>query len=131
LTLIGSEVIAVVIAAGRAFGAWNADWSGILAAAVAAGAARLGLEQYGELFSAYSVAANELAMAADRLESGTDAQWGGHRRRRRGGHQPRTHFVAGLPFRPNGLKRRGSAVAGMTALTGVARLWRWRRATRR
>lgn len=75
LTLIGGEVVAVLVAAGRVFGAWHADWSGILAAVVASGAAWLGLRQHSELASAYSIAANELAMATERLRDATEDEW--------------------------------------------------------
>ena len=75
LVLIVGEVVAVAVAAGRMFGAWHTDWSGILAAVVASGAAWLGLKQHSELASAYSIAANELAMATERLREASEDDW--------------------------------------------------------
>jgi hypothetical protein len=64
IVLIIGETSAMVLAGGRAFGAWNIDISGVLAAAVAGGAAWLGLRQYSSLASAYSVTAAELGLSA-------------------------------------------------------------------
>lgn len=74
-TLVLGEVTAVVAAAGRAFGVWSLDISGVLAALVASGAAWFGLRQYSSLASAYSVAAAELNITIGRLEDSTEAEW--------------------------------------------------------
>jgi len=58
--LIVSEVVALVLAAARAFGTFQIDLSGVLAAFVSAGAAWVALKQYDELASAYAMAVREL-----------------------------------------------------------------------
>lgn len=73
--LIAGEVVAVVLAGGRAFGAWDVDLSGILAAVVAGGAAWLGLRQHSSLASAYSVAASELSLSYGELADTDEADW--------------------------------------------------------
>jgi hypothetical protein len=73
--LIITETLAVVLAAGRGFGVWSVDWSGILASVVAAGAAWLSVKQYESLAAAYAVAARELAISQQRLEDSSEAEW--------------------------------------------------------
>lgn len=73
--LVGGEVVALVLAAGRAFGAWQVDWSGILAAAIGSGAAWVSIKQYSTLASAYSVAATELGLQTGRLEDADETKW--------------------------------------------------------
>ncbi|MGX7829033.1 DUF4231 domain-containing protein [Actinokineospora sp. 24-640] len=75
VALIAAEVAAIVLAGGRAFGAWNLDVSGIIAAAIAAGAAWLGLKQYSSLASAYSIAATELSLSGARLSDASEESW--------------------------------------------------------
>lgn len=75
LTLVAGEVAAILIAAGRAFGIWKADWSGIMAALVAAAAAWLVLKQHSSLASAYAVTTNELGLAAEQLSTASDQDW--------------------------------------------------------
>lgn len=75
MILIAGEVAAVIATAGRAFGAWPLDVSGILAALVASGAAWYSLRQYSSLASAYSVASAELAMAIGRLQDSNEEDW--------------------------------------------------------
>lgn len=75
VSLIIGEVIAIVLAAGRAFGVWDIDFSGILAAAVASGAAWLGLKQHSALASAYSVAASELSLSRENLALLSEEDW--------------------------------------------------------
>ncbi|SHN47128.1 DUF4231 domain-containing protein [Cryptosporangium aurantiacum] len=77
LVLVLGEVAAIIAAAGRAFSGWEGDWSGILAAVVASAAAWLGIKRHDELAAAYSVAATELAIAADRLADATEEDWPG------------------------------------------------------
>ena len=73
--LLAGEVIAVALAA-IAFGRNEpADFAGIIAAAVASGAAWLSLKQYSLLTSAYRVAATELALQTDILRSASVDEW--------------------------------------------------------
>ena len=51
------------------------DFAGIIAAMVASGAAWLALKQYSQLTSAYRVAAGELAIQADVLNTVNEAEW--------------------------------------------------------
>jgi hypothetical protein len=73
--LIVGETLAVVLAGGRAFGAWSLDVSGILAAVIASSAAWLGLKEYSALASAYSVAAAELGLLYERLMDTDETNW--------------------------------------------------------
>lgn len=73
--LIVSEVVALVLAAARAFGVFQIDLSGVLAALVSAGAAWVALKQYGELASAYAMAARELSLQGGRLAAIPEHQW--------------------------------------------------------
>ena len=73
--LVAAEVVALVLAAGRAFGRWEIDWSGVLGASIAAGAAWMGLKQFSPLASAYSTTAGELALQAGRLNDTTEEDW--------------------------------------------------------
>ena len=73
--LIVGEMLAVILAAGRAFGVWEVDMSGVLASIVASGAAWLGLRQYSNLTSAYSVAASELSLLHGNLVDASDGNW--------------------------------------------------------
>lgn len=75
LTLIGAEVVAVVLAAGRVFGSWSVDAAGILAAFIAAGTAWVAVKQFSPLASAYSVATKELAVQASKLEMVAEPEW--------------------------------------------------------
>ncbi len=73
--LIVSEVVALVLAAARAFGVFQIDLSGVLAALVSAGAAWVALKQHGELASAYAMAARELSIQVGRLATTPEAHW--------------------------------------------------------
>lgn len=73
--LIGGEVIALLLAAARAFGAWEVDWSGILAAAIGSGAAWISIKQFSTLASAYSVAAAELGLQIGRIQDADETDW--------------------------------------------------------
>ncbi|HZX01599.1 DUF4231 domain-containing protein [Kribbella sp.] len=73
--MVLGEVVALVLAAGRALDAWNIDWSGVLAAFVAASAAWSGIKQYSTLASAYATAATELAIQIDQLELSREDDW--------------------------------------------------------
>ncbi|MEU0882320.1 DUF4231 domain-containing protein [Lentzea sp. NPDC005914] len=73
--LVAGELLAVVLAAGRGFGVWDDDISGIMAAVVASGAAWLGLRQYEKLRLTYSIAANNLAYVSDQLADVAEDEW--------------------------------------------------------
>jgi hypothetical protein len=75
LVLIMSEVVALVLAVLRVFGGWNVDFAGLLGALIAAGAAWTALKQHSPLASAYSTAATELAIQADRLRDLNEIEW--------------------------------------------------------
>jgi len=75
IVMVLGEVVALVLATGRALGAWDIDWSGVLAACVAASAAWSGIRQYSTLASAYATAATELAMQIDQLELSREDEW--------------------------------------------------------
>ncbi|MBF6300895.1 DUF4231 domain-containing protein [Nocardia amamiensis] len=73
--LVLAEVTGLVAAGLRAFGVWDIDWSGVIAACIAAGTAWMGLRQYSRLNSAYSTAANELALQSDKLTDVSEEEW--------------------------------------------------------
>lgn len=66
--LIGAEVIAITLAAARAFGGWDIDFAGILSAIIGAGAAWLALKQHTSLCAAYALTAVELEKQKHALE---------------------------------------------------------------
>lgn len=70
-------MIALVTAALRVFGGWDVDLAGLMGALIAAGAAWLAVKQFAPLASAYSIAARELALQADRLRHVTESDWSG------------------------------------------------------
>lgn len=73
--LLVGEVLAVAIAAVTWGRDRPADFAGIAAACVAAGAAWLALKQYSPLTSAYRVAAAELALQASALTEVPEEKW--------------------------------------------------------
>jgi len=73
--LLAGELVAIVLAAGRGFGVWDADVSGVMAAIVASGAAWLGLRQHEKLRLTYSIAANSLASVSDQLADVPEEEW--------------------------------------------------------
>jgi len=73
--LIVGEIIAILLASGRAFGIWNIDLSGVLAAIVAGAAAWLAVRQYSALASSYSIAAGELGLIVEMLASVDEPEW--------------------------------------------------------
>jgi FtsH-binding integral membrane protein len=73
--LLAGEVLAVALAAVALGRSEPADFAGIIAAAVASGAAWLSLKQYSQLTSAYRVAATELALQADILRAAEVGDW--------------------------------------------------------
>jgi SMODS and SLOG-associating 2TM effector domain 1/SMODS and SLOG-associating 2TM effector domain 3 len=75
LLLVG-ESVAIVLTVFKISGAVPIDLSGILAALISSTAAWLGLKQYSQLASAYSVASSELAIQRDVLEEATESSWG-------------------------------------------------------
>lgn len=75
VTLVVAEVGALVTAALRVFGGWELDLAGLMGALIAAGAAWVAVKQYGPLATAYSIAARELALQADRLHTVPEAHW--------------------------------------------------------
>lgn len=72
--LIG-EISGICLAFFRLFGVWQIDWSAILASLVAAGAAWIGIRQYSQLDSAYTLAANELNLQITNLQNATEDEW--------------------------------------------------------
>ncbi len=69
------ELVAVVLAA-LAFGRNEpADFAGIMAAAVASGAAWLSIKQHSQLTSAYRIAATELALQENLLLLAEEKDW--------------------------------------------------------
>ncbi|SDP14467.1 DUF4231 domain-containing protein [Lentzea jiangxiensis] len=75
ILLFAGEFIAILFAVLRIVGAWDVDLSGVMAAAVAGGAAWIGLRQWENLKVAYSTAANELADIHQRLPSVDEEEW--------------------------------------------------------
>ncbi|MFE7740714.1 DUF4231 domain-containing protein [Nocardia sp. NPDC057455] len=75
MALVLGEVTGLVLAGLRAFGVWEIDWSGVIAACIAAGTAWMGLKQFATLNSAYATAANELALQADKLADVSEDEW--------------------------------------------------------
>ncbi|HUQ56628.1 DUF4231 domain-containing protein [Lentzea sp.] len=73
--LILGELVAIVFAVLRLLGTWDVDMSGVMAAAVAAGAAWIGLRQYENLRVAYATAAGELADVYQRLPYVKEDEW--------------------------------------------------------
>ncbi|MBB5802592.1 hypothetical protein F4560_002360 [Saccharothrix ecbatanensis] len=73
--LVVGEVLAVVLAGGRAFGLWEVDLSGMLAAALASGAAWLGTRRHSTLATSYSLAARELVLVRSKLLDADEASW--------------------------------------------------------
>ena len=73
--LIGGEFVAILFAVLRIMGAWDVDMSGVMAAAVAGGAAWLGLKQHENLYLGYSAAASDLALIYERLVDVDEADW--------------------------------------------------------
>lgn len=73
--LFAGEFVAILFAILRITGAWDVDLSGVMAAAVAGGAAWIGLRQYENLKVAYSTAAGELADIYKRLLRTDEADW--------------------------------------------------------
>ncbi|GAB2830932.1 DUF4231 domain-containing protein [Lentzea nigeriaca] len=73
--LFAGEFIAILFAILRITGAWDVDLSGVMAAAVAGGAAWIGLRQYENLKVAYSAAAGELAGMHKRLLRTDESDW--------------------------------------------------------
>jgi len=73
-TLVGVEVVGVLVAVGRAAGLLDVDFAGVLATLVAAGAAWSGMRQHSTLARAYLFAASELAIARGRLAAVVDEE---------------------------------------------------------
>ncbi|SER70446.1 Protein of unknown function [Lentzea xinjiangensis] len=73
--LIVGELVAILFATLRINGAWDVDLSGVLAAAVAGGAAWIGLRQYENLRVTYAAAAGELADVYQRLPYTEQDDW--------------------------------------------------------
>jgi hypothetical protein len=73
--LFAGEFIAILFAILRITGAWDVDLSGVMAAAVAGGAAWTGLRQYENLKVSYSTAAGELAGMHKRLLRSDESDW--------------------------------------------------------
>ncbi|MET9227946.1 DUF4231 domain-containing protein [Lentzea sp. NPDC003310] len=73
--MIVGELVAIVFAILRINGAWDVDMSGVMAAAVAGGAAWIGLRQYENLSVSYAAAAGELADIYHRLPYAAESDW--------------------------------------------------------
>jgi conflict system pore-forming effector with SLATT domain len=72
MALLIIEVVGIAAALAKAAGFVNVDLAGLSAAVIAAGTAWINLRQHATLARAYTFAANELAIARDRLELVTD-----------------------------------------------------------
>lgn len=75
VTLVSAEVAALVLASLRVFGGWNVDFAGLMSALITAGAAWVAVKQFSPLAAAYSMAAMELAIQADKLRSIPETDW--------------------------------------------------------
>lgn len=75
MLLIAGEFVAILFAGARVMGVWDVDMSGVMAAAVAGGAAWLGLKQHENLHLGYSAAASDLALIYERLADAEEADW--------------------------------------------------------
>ncbi|WP_460702728.1 SLATT domain-containing protein [Luteococcus sediminum] len=73
--LVSAEVIALVLAALRVFGGWDVDLAGLMAAIIAAGGAWVAVKQFSPLAAAYSMAAMELTIQADKLRTIPEHDW--------------------------------------------------------
>ncbi|SMC98044.1 DUF4231 domain-containing protein [Lentzea albidocapillata] len=73
--MIAGELVAIVFAILRINGVWDVDLSGVMAAAVAGGAAWIGLRQYENLSVGYAAAAGELAEIYHRLPHAVESDW--------------------------------------------------------
>ena len=75
VALVSAEVFALVLASLRVFGGWGVDLAGLMAALITAGAAWVAVKQFSPLSAAYSMAAMELAIQADKLKSIPENDW--------------------------------------------------------
>lgn len=75
VVLVIAELLALSIAALRVFGGWDIDLAGFMGALIAAGAAWLAVKQFAPLAAAYSVAAKELAIQAEKLKDTAEGNW--------------------------------------------------------
>ncbi|MCG8923702.1 DUF4231 domain-containing protein [Lentzea sp. CC55] len=73
--MIVGELVAILFAILRINGVWDVDLSGVMAAAVAGGAAWIGLRQYENLRVTYAAAAGELADVYQRLPHVQESDW--------------------------------------------------------
>ncbi|MCR3750925.1 DUF4231 domain-containing protein [Lentzea californiensis] len=73
--MIVGELVAIVFAILRINGVWDVDLSGVMAAAVAGGAAWIALRQYENLSVGYAAAAGELADVYRRLPHALESDW--------------------------------------------------------
>ncbi|SDF33630.1 Protein of unknown function [Lentzea fradiae] len=73
--LFGGEFVAIVLAILRIAGVWDVDLSGVMAAAVAGGAAWIGLRQYENLGLSYLAAAGDLARIHRQLAFAEESDW--------------------------------------------------------
>lgn len=73
--LVLAELLALVLAALRVFGGWDADLAGLMGALIAAGGAWVAVKQFVPLASAYSVAAKELAIQTEKLKGTAEQDW--------------------------------------------------------
>jgi hypothetical protein len=73
--LLVGEVLAIIIAALSFSRDWALDYAGLIAAAVAGGAAWLAIKQYSQIASAYRIAAVELGLQAEVLSDISENKW--------------------------------------------------------
>lgn len=73
--LIIGELLAILLAGGKAVGFWDVDLSGVMAAAVAGGAAWLGMKQHEALRLSYAAAATNLALLEETLAETPEEDW--------------------------------------------------------
>lgn len=75
VALVLAETTALMLAFLRLVGGWPGDFAGLLGALIASGAAWVAVKQHSPLASAYSTAARELLIQADRLRHVPDQHW--------------------------------------------------------
>ena len=75
ISLLGAEIVALVVAAMRISGGWGIDFAGFMAAVIAAAGGWVAVKQFSSLAAAYSVAAKELSVQMDRLKTVSENDW--------------------------------------------------------
>lgn len=75
IILLISELLALILAAGRVFGEWEMEFAGLLAALIAAGTAWISVKQFSSLATAYAVATKELGLQESKLRTVRSEDW--------------------------------------------------------